>query len=579
MKNSHTTNITGVPTFGSSLAQPPPRLDIRTLVKDEKQFSLYIQAIWAMMKTDEKKPLSWFSLSAIHGLPLQPWDRADGRGYYCNHWKQTFPTWHRPYLALFEQVLQDHAVKIARTYRTDDKEEWIKAAESLRAPYWDWASDSIPPPEVIDINKFKQLNIIQANGEQKAIKNPLLSYTFHTKPRFPIRQTTVRCPSSSTSTETNFSSLMDSLDALGKGVTKDTFSMLIDTHTWRIMSNALSKTGLPDPRGNANSLEVIHGNVHVALAGEMGDPATAAFDPIFWLHHVNVDRLLALWQAIHPKEWMDSEEDYNAELWPFWKDANSYWKSTAARYHEALNYTYPEFVGLGSVDSSQYVDVITEKIRALYKRSDPKAAMMSSQSFAAGPAVSFLQQAAQAEVEVSAQQDLAPPSTESSHEDRLDWIVRVRTKLFEFKQSYTVLIFVGQPPEDQRDWRTSAEYVGSFCVFANSSPEECENCIEGAHYIVEGFVNLSPTLRRSPLPSLEPETVIAYLKDQIHWRIQKLDAAVVPAHELEALEVAVMSVPMSYSHEIGAYKMKEGAHPLHHVEITEGHHGGRGNTR
>ncbi len=31
--------------------------------------------------------------------------------------------------------------------------------------------------------------------------------------------------------------------------------------------------------------------------GHMTYPEVAAFDPIFFLHHANVDRLLALWQV------------------------------------------------------------------------------------------------------------------------------------------------------------------------------------------------------------------------------------------------------------------------------------------
>lgn len=27
---------------------------------------------------------------------------------------------------------------------------------------------------------------------------------------------------------------------------------------------------------------------------------------MFWLHHTNVDRLLALWQALHPNTWVSS---------------------------------------------------------------------------------------------------------------------------------------------------------------------------------------------------------------------------------------------------------------------------------
>jgi tyrosinase len=40
-----------------------------------------------------------------------------------------------------------------------------------------------------------------------------------------------------------------------------------------------------------------HDVVHVALAGLMGDPDTAAQDPIFWLHHANVDRMWNQWIA------------------------------------------------------------------------------------------------------------------------------------------------------------------------------------------------------------------------------------------------------------------------------------------
>jgi tyrosinase-like protein len=38
-----------------------------------------------------------------------------------------------------------------------------------------------------------------------------------------------------------------------------------------------------------------HGAVHVAVGGAMSDPETAAQDPIFWLHHSNIDRIWAVW--------------------------------------------------------------------------------------------------------------------------------------------------------------------------------------------------------------------------------------------------------------------------------------------
>src|SRR5258708_11253571 len=40
-----------------------------------------------------------------------------------------------------------------------------------------------------------------------------------------------------------------------------------------------------------------HDNVHVYMGGAMGNPSTAAPDPIFYVHHSNIDRLWNLWLA------------------------------------------------------------------------------------------------------------------------------------------------------------------------------------------------------------------------------------------------------------------------------------------
>ena len=42
-----------------------------------------------------------------------------------------------------------------------------------------------------------------------------------------------------------------------------------------------------------------HGDVHVAVGGTM-DTASSPADPVFWLHHANIDRLWAQWQTDHP---------------------------------------------------------------------------------------------------------------------------------------------------------------------------------------------------------------------------------------------------------------------------------------
>jgi len=44
-----------------------------------------------------------------------------------------------------------------------------------------------------------------------------------------------------------------------------------------------------------SGLEGPHGSVHVSIGGNMGAVSRAAQDPVFWLHHTNVDRLWSQW--------------------------------------------------------------------------------------------------------------------------------------------------------------------------------------------------------------------------------------------------------------------------------------------
>ena len=56
-------------------------------------------------------------------------------------------------------------------------------------------------------------------------------------------------------------------------------------------------------------IEDIHGAVHVWVGGTMGRIDWAAYDPIFWAHHANIDRLWARWQLTHspvfPRAYLD----------------------------------------------------------------------------------------------------------------------------------------------------------------------------------------------------------------------------------------------------------------------------------
>jgi tyrosinase len=124
------------------------------------------------------------------------------------------------------------------------------------------------------------------------------------------------------------------------------------------------------------SLESIHDNLHgytggfpndlrVPFYGHMAHVPVAAFDPIFWIHHCNVDRLLAIWQtlfpaAFSPNYWFDTTDQEltddgtwsikqnaidtpDTPLAPFHKNRNgAIFDSNDVRSWFALGHTYPE---------------------------------------------------------------------------------------------------------------------------------------------------------------------------------------------------------------------------------------------
>ena len=96
---------------------------------------------------------------------------------------------------IIQQALQQKALIIAQSYK--DQFRWGNAATALRAPYWDWATNSVPPPEVVSLTT---VSILRAPDETPTVVwNPLYQYTFHPIPQsFPPPynswQTTIRSP-------------------------------------------------------------------------------------------------------------------------------------------------------------------------------------------------------------------------------------------------------------------------------------------------------------------------------------------------------------------------------------------------
>ncbi|KAJ7088141.1 photo-regulated tyrosinase [Mycena epipterygia] len=607
--------VTGAKGGSTQGAAAPNRIEINDFVKIEDQFSLYIQALQTIYGQQQPDVNSFFSMAGIHGLPYQPWDGAgdqpvdptdpDAWQGYCTHGNVLFPTFHRPYVFLFEQVLQAAAIRIAATY-TVDQDRFKQAAMELRQPYWDWARNSVPPAEVISLD---QVTIIAPNGQRTQVDNPLRRYTFHPiDPSFPDPysgwQTTLRHPDSEDSdAQDNVAELTRTLKSVQRQLKTKTFNLLTRVHTWPAFSNHTPGDG----GSTSNSLEAIHDGIHTDVGGngQMSDPSVAAFDPIFFLHHCNVDRMLSLWSALNPGVWVtpgeatggtwtippDAQVDKTTDLTPFWSSPSNYWASSDVTVTSTVGYTYPEFNGLDMNDPNKVRSAIAQQVNQLYGGSifgsisalTPAPAPHVQANLATHVAVPHNPATTPAHSNPApapaphVQANLAHVTVPHNADERtiLDWTARIQVKKYEVGGSFSVLIFLGAVPDDPAEWRTSPNFVGAHHVFANSVPDRCANCRTHRDAEVEGFVHLDEDIaEHSGLGSLEPDVVEPYLTHNLHWRVRKAGGQVVDLASVPSLEVTVFATPLTLPP--GADFPVPGER-RHHGGITHGRTGGTRN--
>jgi tyrosinase len=485
---------------------------------------------------------SYYQLAGIHGLPHINWNQdTHGQGRnYCAHKSIIFGPWHRPYIAAFDQALQGHAIELAATYQVN-KDDWQKAAIELRQPYWDWSlPDPMLPPEVIELDRVK---IIQPDGLEVKVQNPFFGYNFQSakdietfivdrrQKDFRTTPRTVRHP---TFLGPNAETDLDALkEALKVSHTLNTRQLLLGVHDWQsFVTSAVDKSN--KDAGFTSSLEALHGTIHQVIGGEdghMGVSEVSSFDPIFWLHHCQVDRLMSLWHALNPGKWVPppdnstANEDSKTDLTPFWDNPATFWTSADVISHHVLNYNYKEFADFAEIsgedgDENKLKEYIKGIVEKLYP--DPN-----------------------------------PPTKNAS--EVTSWTVRIKCKEYEVGCSFSVIITFG-----------AGILCGSGDFFVNGDPEECDNCREQAAAGLEtqAFVHLDVPFVLIGLSEASDDTKVGYLKNNLHWRVEKLnhDHEIV---KLPSLEIMVMK----HTIDLRSRSLPTVSKPTFFSEITKGRNG------
>jgi tyrosinase len=259
----------------------------------------YATGVAAMQKRPIKDSRSWRFQAAIHeynpsGDPLrvpgEALPSASDRDRYwtqCQHGTWFFLPWHRMYLHHFESILRQDIVAAG------GPADWA-------LPYWNYSRTDNPNEARTVPPAFR--NRFQADGT-----TPNALFVAARREGANLGQL-----------------IADELDVGTADALKE--SLFSDGPANGAFGGP--ETGFMHGGDVAGQLEVApHGSMHVAIggsspAGWMSRFYTAALDPLFWLHHANIDRLWQVWLKIG-----QGRRNPNSDLWretqfPF-RDANA----------------------------------------------------------------------------------------------------------------------------------------------------------------------------------------------------------------------------------------------------------------
>ncbi|HLO86090.1 MAG TPA: tyrosinase family protein [Nostocaceae cyanobacterium] len=192
------------------------------------------------------------------------------------HGGPAFLPWHRFFLYKFEQELQ-------------------KVVPGVTIPYWNWTQDAYNPTA----SSIWADDFMGGNGD------PQNNNIVKTGPFAAGKWTTVNADG------TAKGGLIRQFGVLFPGIPTPSDALAVvkevpyDQASWNAASKPSHRTrleGFEFPAGSTEVVFTFHNRVHGWVGGDMSIVLTSPNDPLFYLHHCNVDRLWALWQNYNPSQ-------------------------------------------------------------------------------------------------------------------------------------------------------------------------------------------------------------------------------------------------------------------------------------
>jgi tyrosinase len=265
---------------------PPPPATSRIRVREDvwrlsatdpwhPTLDWYAQGVKALQDPSRNRPpsfpepRSWRHLAEAHGTVIDPRQWPPGAKWdECEHGSWHFLPWHRIYLIHFERIVRDEIVRLG-------------GPENWALPYWDY-SDGISRPQVTTL--------------PPAFRDPLMKDRKTPNPlRVEQRGTRINDGAPLSQWTVDIAQAFRETTFAGSRMTAGFGGQRAPAKTHRLQPVAGRLESLPH---NMVHREV--GGATITPPGLMALPSTAAQDPIFWLHHANIDRLWEAWLRARP---------------------------------------------------------------------------------------------------------------------------------------------------------------------------------------------------------------------------------------------------------------------------------------
>jgi tyrosinase len=274
------------------MVQPFVRVDAWTLPEDDPVLTAYGDAVAAMQAKPKHDPTSWEFQASIHGT-LSPSPRAAWN--QCRHGTWYFVSWHRMYLYYFERIVRAQVIALGGPH------DWA-------LPYWNY----------------------DGGGDHNTLPLAFRRRTRHDGSPNPLHVH-------------NRNPGINAGAGLPPAITSPAFALGRPSFTGASEFGGGATSPLGQFWSSTGRLEQTpHNDVHVAVGGLMGDPDTAAQDPIFWLHHANIDRLWWLWQKEHSNPTRAKWTDHAFEFKDVDGSDASLTSADVEKIVHQLRYTYDE---------------------------------------------------------------------------------------------------------------------------------------------------------------------------------------------------------------------------------------------